>query len=127
NEPAILSHLAEYLPKYMLPSILVYLESLPLTINGKLDRKNLPDPQFTSTESIVAPRNELEAKVCAIYAETLGLAANSVSIKDDFFRLGGDSIVSIQLVSRLRQRLGLSVSVKDIFTYKNIASLYDNI
>ena len=57
----------------------------------------------------------------------MGLAEEKVSIRDDFFRLGGDSIVSIQLVSRLRQRLGLNVSVKDIFSYKSIEKLYDGV
>jgi len=111
----------------MVPSILVYLENLPLTINGKLDRKALPDPEFTSSDNYVAPRNELESKICHIWGEVLGLGSNKVGIRDDFFRSGGDSIVSIQLVSRLRQRLGLHVSVKDIFNYKNIERLYDNV
>ncbi|NDB61009.1 gramicidin biosynthesis protein, partial [bacterium] len=85
------------------------------------------DPEFTSSDNYVAPRNELESKVRAIWSEVLGLDEDKVGIRDDFFRLGGDSIVSIQLVSRLRQRLGLHVSVKDVFSYKNIEKLYDNV
>ncbi len=111
----------------MVPSILVYLKELPLTINGKLDRRALPDPEFGSKDNYVAPRNEIEKKVCRIWSEVLGLAEDKIGIRDDFFRLGGDSIVSIQLVSRLRQRLELPVSIKDIFTYKNIERLYDNV
>ncbi|KAB2835966.1 MAG: AMP-binding protein, partial [Caedimonadaceae bacterium] len=128
NEEEILSYLSSKLPDYMVPSILVHLEKIPLTINGKLDRKALPDPEFTSQDNYVAPRNELEEQVCQIWAEVLGLAGNAISIHDDFFRLGGDSIVSIQLVSKLRQRLGLkNVSVKDIFTYRSVERLYDNV
>ena len=65
--------------------------------------------------------------MCAIYAEVLGLAVDKVGVNDDFFRLGGDSIISIQLVSRLRQKLNLIVTVKDIFSYKNVASLVANV
>jgi amino acid adenylation domain-containing protein/non-ribosomal peptide synthase protein (TIGR01720 family) len=119
------SYLTEKLPEYMVPSVLVHLEQLPLTINGKLDRKALPDPEFTGNDNYVAPRNELEQKISKIWSEVLGLPEDKVSIQDDFFRLGGDSIISIQLVSRLRQRLGLDISVKDVFSYRNIESLYN--
>ncbi|WP_375331669.1 non-ribosomal peptide synthase/polyketide synthase [Candidatus Tisiphia endosymbiont of Temnostethus pusillus] len=127
DEEGILNYLQARLPEYMIPAVLMHLESLPLTINGKLDRKSLPDPEFTNIETYVAPRNELESQVCRIWAEVLGLPEDKVSIHDDFFRLGGDSIISIQLVSRLRQRLGLNVTVKDIFGYKTIERLYDNV
>ena len=127
DEEEILSYLHTKLPEYMVPGILVYLEQLPLTINGKLDRKSLPDPEFRGFDSYVMPRNELERQVCKIWSEVLGLTEEKVGIRDDFFRLGGDSIISIQLVSRLRQKLKLNVSVKDIFSYKTIERLYDNI
>ena len=119
DEDDILNYLGARLPEYMVPSILVYLNELPLTINGKLDRKALPDPEFGSRENYVAPRNEIEQKVCQIWSEVLGLAEDKIGIRDDFFRLGGDSIVSIQLVSRLRQRLELPVSIKEKFLSLN--------
>lgn len=127
NEEEILSDLHKKLPEYMVPNVLVHLDSLPLTINGKLDRKGLPDPEYVDTSNYVAPRNELEAKICQIWAEVLSLPEGKIGIKDDFFRLGGDSIVSIQLVSKVRQRLGLSLSIKDIFSHKTIERLYDNV
>lgn len=126
-EDKILSYLQDKLPEYMVPGIFVYLEKLPLTINGKVDRKALPDPEFTSSEHYAPPRNELEAAVCVIWSEVLGLCTGKIGIQDNFFRLGGDSIVSIQLVSRIRQRLGLNLSIKDIFNYKTIEKLYDNV
>ncbi|NDA90737.1 MAG: gramicidin biosynthesis protein, partial [Alphaproteobacteria bacterium] len=127
DEDDILNYLQTRLPEYMVPSILVYLNELPLTINGKLDRKALPDPKFGSRDNYVAPRNEIEKKVCQIWSEVLGLAEDKVGIRDDFFRLGGDSIISIRLVSRLRQNLALNLSVKNIFDYKSIERIYENV
>ena len=116
--------MSQVLPDYMLPSAYVRLDSLPLTPNGKLDRKALPVPSFTDTRTYSAPENELQVRMCGIYADVLGLNAAEVGIDDDFFRLGGDSISSIQAVNRMRQQLGVSLSVKDIFSYKSIRSLY---
>jgi amino acid adenylation domain-containing protein/non-ribosomal peptide synthase protein (TIGR01720 family) len=127
DESMLLSYLQNKLPEYMVPSTLVHLVKLPLTINGKLDRKTLPDPAFTNSNHYVAPRNELETKICQIWANVVGLPVEQLGITDDFFRLGGDSIISVQLVSRLRQKLGIQVSVKDIFSYKTIAKLYDQV
>ncbi|MCB1864452.1 MAG: hypothetical protein KDG50_03415, partial [Chromatiales bacterium] len=84
----------------------------------------------SDSSSYVAPRSELESKLCLIFAEVLGLDLGSVGIRDDFFKMGGDSIVSIQVVSRIRQRVDLGnnvCSVKDIFTYRTIEKLYDNV
>ncbi|MDN3695558.1 amino acid adenylation domain-containing protein [Chryseobacterium tructae] len=112
--------LSEVLPEYMVPAAFVHLTSLPLTINGKLDRKALPEPEFTGGKEYTAPETELQEKLCQIYGEVLGLDASGIGIHDDFFRLGGDSIISIQLVSRIRQRLDIRVSVKDIFISKSV-------
>ncbi len=120
SDDRLLEHLATKLPDYMIPSVFVHLESLPLTSSGKLDRRALPEPECKAAASYVAPRNELEAKMVEVWQQVLHL--QRVGIEDDFFRLGGDSILSIQLTSRLRH-LGLSLSVKDIFSYRCIAQL----
>ena len=129
NEEEVFSYLATKLPEYMIPSAIMHLDKLPLTLNGKLDRKALPDPVFGSNiDTYVAPRNKLESKLCHIFADVLGIEADKVGIDDNFFRLGGDSIVSIQLVSRIRQNLNINyITIKDIFTYKTIAKLYYNV
>ena len=124
SDDLLIHHLNQSLPDYMIPSAFVQLETFPLTINGKLDRKALPDPVFTSTDRYVAPTNELEAEICNLWQSLLGL--DQVGVSDDFFNVGGDSILSIQLSSRLRQ-LGYRCSVKDIFDHRTIAKLSHHI
>lgn len=127
DEDKLFAYLNSKLPEYMIPGTLIRLSELPLTVNGKVDRKSLPQATFMASRSYVEPRNDVEVQVIKIWCEVLGFREDTIGIKDDFFRLGGDSIVSIQIVSRLRQRLNLLVSVKDIFTYKTIEKLYDNV
>ncbi|MDP3562806.1 MAG: amino acid adenylation domain-containing protein, partial [Legionellaceae bacterium] len=117
----LISHLSKHLPDYMIPSTFVLMESFPATINGKLDRAALPIPDFTAKQSsYVAPKRELEKTLCIIWQDVLGL--ERVGILDDFFRLGGDSILSIQLTSRMRQK-DLDCSVKAIFEHRCIERL----
>ncbi|MGW7535471.1 non-ribosomal peptide synthase/polyketide synthase [Amycolatopsis sp. NPDC054798] len=107
------------LPDYLVPSVIVPLAQLPLTANGKVDRRALPEPQVAS-EKTVAPRTEREAVLAGIWAEVLGL--DRVGVEDNFFALGGDSILSIQVSARARQA-GLSVTTADLFRHQTIAAL----
>ncbi|MBC8756557.1 amino acid adenylation domain-containing protein [Kordia sp. YSTF-M3] len=116
----LLAHISIQLPDYMVPSILVEMEKFPLTINGKLDRKALPDAEFKSENSYEAPSTDLEIKICEIWEEVLNL--EKIGISDDFFRIGGDSILSIQLSSRLRKQ-GFNCSVRAIFDHRTISKL----
>ncbi|MGH3904698.1 MAG: amino acid adenylation domain-containing protein, partial [Pseudonocardiaceae bacterium] len=110
------------LPDYMVPAAFVALEALPLTRNGKLDRKALPAPEFgvVGGAGHVAPRTESEAVLAGIWAEVLGV--DRVGVDDNFFELGGDSILSIQVVSRARQA-GLGVMPRDVFTHPTVAGV----
>jgi acyl carrier protein len=110
----------------MVPGSYVKLESLPLTENGKLDRRALPDPELKK-ETYEEPENEVEEKIRAIFAGVLGLAEEEISVRADFFRLGGDSIRSIQLVNRVQRQLQLSITIKDIFACRTIRNLYENL
>lgn len=107
----------------MVPGAFVHLAELPLTINGKLDRRALPEPEFTGGKDYVAAKTHLQTVLCRIYGEVLGLDPETISIHDDFFRLGGDSIISIQLVGKIRQQLEVRISVKEVFTARTVASL----
>ncbi|WP_150467988.1 non-ribosomal peptide synthetase, partial [Francisella sp. SYW-9] len=124
TQEEIFNQLSKVLPEYMVPSVLVEIDSMPLTVNGKLDRKSLPDPEFVNEDSYVAPSNELEERLCNIFAEVLGL--ERVGITDDFFRIGGDSIVSIRLVGKLRKS-GFNISVADVFNYRTVQKLLNNV
>lgn len=117
----ILSRLAKLLPEYMVPSALIAMDSLPTTINGKLDKKSLPDPTFKLTEEHIAPTTEIEKKLCAIWQEVLEL--ENISVTDDFFQIGGNSILAIRLVSLINLKLNAQIAVKDIFQYKTISHL----
>src|SRR5712672_840413 len=104
----------------MVPQALVVLERLPLTPNGKLDRRALPEPELGSAHSHRAPRTPQETILCSLFAEVLGL--DRVGIDDNFFERGGDSIVSIQLVSRAR-RAGLSITPRAVFQHQTVEAL----
>ncbi|MDJ0382274.1 non-ribosomal peptide synthetase [Streptomyces sp. G-G2] len=121
-DPAeVLSYTRGPLPGYMVPAAVVVLSALPLTPNGKLDRAALPAPEFTGAAAADdAPRTGLEETLAGLFAEVLG--RESVGLHDSFFELGGDSIVSIQLVARAR-RLGLGLSPKSVFELKTVAAL----
>ncbi|GAA3093427.1 non-ribosomal peptide synthetase [Streptosporangium carneum] len=112
--------MGERLPGYMVPSAFVVLDALPLTTNGKLARRALPAPEYETTTGATAPRNAREEQICALFAEVLGLPR--VGADDGFFDLGGDSILSIQLVSRAR-RAGLTFTARDVFERRTAAGL----
>ncbi|ALN59020.1 linear gramicidin synthetase subunit C [Lysobacter enzymogenes] len=116
---ALRAQLARRLPDYMIPAAFVALDALPLTGNGKLDRKALPAPQLRSA-SERAPRDAAETLLCELFAEILHLP--QVGIDDNFFALGGDSIGSTQLVGRLR-RAGWSASVRTVFEHQSPEAL----
>ncbi|MGC0419054.1 amino acid adenylation domain-containing protein [Embleya sp. AB8] len=110
---------AERLPEFMVPSLFVVLDRLPLAANGKLDRAALPEPVFAGGE-YRAPRSAAESVLAEVYAEVLGV--DRVGIDDDYFAIGGDSIRSIQVVSRARAR-GVEVTPREIFERRTVAEL----
>lgn len=107
------------LPGFMRPAAIVTLESLPLNVNGKVDRKALPAPKYTPRQWS-APRTPQEEILCALYADLLSV--DRVGVDDDFFDLGGDSVTSIRLVSRAR-KAGLRITSRDVFQYPTVSAL----
>ncbi|WP_038267484.1 non-ribosomal peptide synthetase, partial [Xenorhabdus cabanillasii] len=121
SDDKLISYLSGCLPEYMVPVSFTRMDSIPLTLNGKLDRRALPEPVWNNQHSYVAPRNALETELCAIWQEVLGLA--QVGIKDNFFRIGGDSIRAIKLTAAIRHTLAMDVSLAQLFELKTIAEL----
>nr|VFJ71635.1 MAG: amino acid adenylation domain-containing protein [Candidatus Kentron sp. FW] len=111
------------LPDYMIPATFVFLEKLPLNPNGKVDRKALPAPDFhvTREHEFVTPRNETEKAISEIWKEVLGI--EKVSIYDNFFEIGGNSLLTVRLVAKIGQQLEKTLPVSKIFEYPTIEKL----
>ncbi len=118
---SIKDKLRQYLPEYMIPSYYVKLDKLPLTANGKVDRKALPEPlETTSRQEIVKPRNKLEEQLAEIWKNTLEI--DEIGINNNFFSMGGDSIKAIQLVSRMQNK-NMKISIQDLFNNPTISGI----
>ncbi|SJL29873.1 Dimodular nonribosomal peptide synthase [Porphyromonas gingivalis] len=107
----------------MIPSFFVQMEQLPVTINGKLDRKALPEPDVTSAENYVAPENDTERAICEIFGTVLGLEVANIGADDDFFKMGGDSISSIQLVNKINNHFNCRLTIGDLLNHNSANSL----
>ena len=113
--------MGQVLPYYMVPSIIVTLDALPLLPSGKVDRKSLPEPTWNVSQDFTSPRTDLERLIQGIWADVLGV--QDISIHADFFHLGGDSLKAGLITSRLRQAFGVDVPGLVVFKFKTIASL----
>ncbi|MCH6190946.1 amino acid adenylation domain-containing protein [Paenibacillus polymyxa] len=120
--------LAQELPGYMIPSYFVEMERLPLTPNGKIDRKALPAPEGEagSGTEYVAPRNELETKLAAIWQEVLGLA-KEIGVHDNFFDIGGHSLRATTLAGKVFKELNVNLPLRDVFRHSTIAAMAEAI
>ncbi|HEX3045918.1 MAG TPA: amino acid adenylation domain-containing protein [Bacillota bacterium] len=115
-------YLAQFLPAYMIPAYFVRLEKIPLSANGKVNRKGLPAPEMDSlsAKTYEAPGNETETLLATIWQDVLGV--EQVGVRDNFFEIGGDSIKAIQVLARL-QGHGLELDIEDFFQHQNIKEL----
>ncbi|MDW3194574.1 MAG: amino acid adenylation domain-containing protein [Cytophagales bacterium] len=127
DESVLKEYLSERLPEYMLPSFYVHMEEWPLTSNGKLDKKALPDPEIVAGDDYEAPSNETEEKLVEIWSEILKVSHEKISVSSNFFTIGGDSIKAIRLVVAINKGLSVKISLKNLFDHSSIAALSDYI
>jgi acyl-coenzyme A synthetase/AMP-(fatty) acid ligase len=122
-DPVVLkAHAAEVLPDYMVPAAFVSLEALPLTANGKVDRRALPEPDFDgSGAGGEGPRSERQELLSSLFVAVLGV--ERVGIHDSFFDLGGQSLLAMRLTSRIRAALGVDLTISEFFDASTVADL----
>ncbi|GAT10427.1 non-ribosomal peptide synthetase, partial [Mycolicibacterium novocastrense] len=121
-DPAeVRSVLAERLPAYMVPATVVVLDVLPLTVNGKLDKRALPVPEYQDADKYRAPANSVEEILAGIYAQVLGL--QRVGVDDSFFELGGDSLSAMRLIAAINEGLEAHLSIRSVFEAPTVAEL----
>ncbi|MFF3783731.1 amino acid adenylation domain-containing protein [Streptomyces sp. NPDC001933] len=123
--PELRRHAVAALPEYMVPATFVPLEALPLTVNGKLDRRALPEPPQADTAGGREPRTPAEEVLCGLFADVLGLT--SVTIDDHFFQLGGHSLLATRLIGRIRSIWDTRVTIRDLFQYPTPVLLAEHI
>ena len=117
----IRDRLSERLPEYMVPEYIMEIESIPVTRNGKLDRRVLPEIEVRATKEYIAPRNEIEEKICDIFSEILNV--ERVGVKDGFFELGGHSLRATRLVNRIEAETGTRIALKEVFSHPTVEQL----
>jgi len=116
-------HLAGGLPDYMIPSYLTRLDAMPLTPNGKLDAKRLPGPGKQAAAEYVPPRDGVEEKMAAIWADILGVEKNTVGINDNFFKMGGHSLRATRLAVRIHKEFNVKVPLLEVFKTPTVRGL----
>ncbi|MFA0961136.1 amino acid adenylation domain-containing protein [Roseivirga sp. BDSF3-8] len=120
---ALKAFLSDVLPDYMVPSFYVYLETLPLTSNGKTDYRALPDPELSDQVDHQLPATEMEEKLLSIWADVLKLDAAAISVTTSFFELGGHSLRATVLVNKILKQLQIEVPLRTVFTHQDIRKL----
>ncbi|MCF2856182.1 amino acid adenylation domain-containing protein [Pseudoalteromonas sp. SMS1] len=117
----------DVLPEFMVPSVFMLLPNIPITANGKVDKQNLPEPEFQADSSYIAPATEWEQKLVELVAEILELNVAAISITANFFDLGGHSVLAIKLVSNINQLYGIDISIRHLFLYNTLGALAEYI
>ncbi len=113
--------LTETLPEYMIPAYMMQIELIPVTRNGKLDKRALPKIEARAAKEYIAPRNDIDEKICAIFSEILNV--EQVGVKDSFFELGGHSLRATRLVNRIEEETGTRIALKDVFSHPTVEQL----
>ncbi len=125
NESELRDFLLKSLPVYMIPTYFVRLDQLPLTSNGKIDKKALPEPRMKSSEDYAAPRNETEEKLVEIWSLSLEVDPRNIGINSNFFELGGHSLKVLNLVNAVEREFKVKINFQDVFQFPTIKGLHD--
>ncbi|MCG2590806.1 amino acid adenylation domain-containing protein [Rhodohalobacter sulfatireducens] len=127
DDEKLQNELSTLLPGYMIPNRFIHVEEIPVTANGKVDKAKLPDPnsQFTNTSTYQAPRNDLETMISLTWQEVLQV--NEIGVFDNFLALGGNSLAAIRITSRMEEKLGLEIPLRELFEHPTIAGYSDSI
>jgi amino acid adenylation domain-containing protein len=123
NDIQLRDFLKGQLPGYMIPGAFVQLEEMPLTASGKLDRKALPDPVLRPSEAYTPPANAMEEKMITVWADVLHLEKNNIGVLDNFFAIGGHSIIGHRLINAINSSFVSVVTLRDIFEYPTVREL----
>jgi len=121
--PGLKEHLAKELPDYMIPSYFIPIEKVPLTANGKIDIKALPEYKIKIHKGAIAPRTAIEEKLTELWAEILGIGKDMIGIDSNFFQLGGHSLTTMTLLSRIHRELDVRIPLSEIFKTPRIKEL----
>ncbi len=126
HKGALREYLRKRLPDYMIPSFFIFMESLPLTNNGKIDRDALPEPdQHDIQQEYAAPRNSAEEIMTSVWEKVLN--RRQIGIYDNFFELGGHSLQAVKLVSALSEKMNTEITLKFLFLYPSVADMAENL
>ena len=114
----------------MVPTYYFQIEQMPLTPNGKINRKMLPDPSnflFSGSREFISPKNDIEVRLTRIWSEILGIEYEKISITDNFFRIGGNSLGAINAISKIKKEFKTNITVKEVFTNVTIEGIAKDI
>jgi amino acid adenylation domain-containing protein len=117
-------HLSRTLPDYMIPAGIVLLDNIPLTPNGKVNRQALPEPELKGEDTYIAPRNDIERKLTALWSEVLHIDKERIGIDTNFFRLGGHSLKTVILTAKIHKELNIEVPLAELFNKPTVRGLY---
>ena len=117
------NYLSKKLPEYMIPSFFIHLRSIPLTINGKVDKESLPEPEFSKKEHFQEPINDIEKSLLYIWSELLEIDKAVISTNEEFFELGGHSILAIKLLNQIQKEFNINISLPSFFQTPTIEGL----
>jgi amino acid adenylation domain-containing protein len=117
----LLGYLRERLPEHMVPSALIVLEELPLAVNGKVDRRGLPEPDWGGGGGYAEPESDMERALAGIWGEVLGL--ERVGVEDSFFRLGGHSLMAMRMMMLIRETFGVELDLRKLFERQTVRAL----